>query len=203
MFTIWALRFNLHMPVRSVIGISNARDGRPWEIHQHTCKTYGQGSLFEGTVQTCVWMFNDGWQSVHDKLRAGTRSLVTKDSREGRKNHSGENRVVTISDLATRVPEVSKSLLHKIEALKIDGNDDLRSEVERWLKTETAHFYEEGLCRSLRHGMTNSWTPKWITSKGKLRYAGRVQSKIIKKYKAAYVFYIVLTFPARFGHTKR
>lgn len=67
-----------------------------------------------------------------------------------------ENRVVTISDLATRVPEVSKSLLHKIEGVKIDGKDDLRSEVGRWLKTETAHFYEEGLCRSLRHGMTNS-----------------------------------------------
>ncbi|PNF39521.1 Protein DJ-1alpha [Cryptotermes secundus] len=56
----------------------------------------------------------DGRQSVHDEKRSGWPSIITDDLVELVRERIMENRRVTIAELSSHVPQISRSLLHEI-----------------------------------------------------------------------------------------
>ena len=79
-------------------------------------------------------MFNEGREKVHDEARSGRPSLVNDDLVRKVNERVRDDRRFTISDL-------SLSLGGK----RFDDDDDLKNAVQKWLTSQTAAFYEEGI----------------------------------------------------------
>jgi hypothetical protein len=95
---------------------------------------YGNNAMSDGMVRKWVQMFNEGRQNVHDEVRSGHPSLVN-------------------DDLVRKVsPDLAPSDYHLFLHLKkflggkqFDDNDDLNDAVQKWLTSQAAAFYAEGI----------------------------------------------------------
>ena len=65
--------------ISSVIPFLNARNVLPSEIHHQICHVYGDNVKSDGMVRKWVWMFNEGWENIHDEVRSGRPSLANDD----------------------------------------------------------------------------------------------------------------------------
>jgi len=79
-------------------------------------------------------MFNEGRENVHDEARSGRPSLVNDDLVRKANERVRDDKPFTISDLSLHFPEISRTLLY-----------DLKDAVQKWLTSQAAAFYEEGI----------------------------------------------------------
>lgn len=100
--------------VRSVIKFLNAQSIVPIEIHHQLCWVYGPNVMSKQMVRRWCRQFSAGRQSVHDEKRSGRPSIITDDLVELVWEHIMENRRVTITELSSHVPQISRFLLHEI-----------------------------------------------------------------------------------------
>jgi len=71
---------------------------------------------------------------VHDEARSGHPSLVNDDLVRQFNKRVRDDRRSTISDLSLHFPQISRTLLY-----------DLKDAVQKWLTSQGATFYEEGV----------------------------------------------------------
>ena len=100
--------------VRSVIKFLNAQNIAPIEIHRQLCRVYGPNVMSKQMVRRWCRQFSAGRQSVHDEKRSGRPSIITDSLVELVRERIMENRRVTITELGSHVPQISRSLLHEI-----------------------------------------------------------------------------------------
>jgi len=98
----------------SVIRFLNARNVLPSEIHHQICQVYGDNVMSDGMVRKCVWMFNEGWENMHDEAWSGHPSLVNDDlvCKVNEREHDDGH--FKISDLSLHFPQISRALLYDI-----------------------------------------------------------------------------------------
>ena len=97
-----------------VIRFLNARNVLPSEIHHQICQVYGDNAMSDGMVRKWVWMFNEGWETVHNEARSGRPSLVNDDLVHKVNERVHDDRCFTISDLSLHFPQISRTLLYDI-----------------------------------------------------------------------------------------
>jgi len=95
--------------IRSVIRFLKARNVLSSEIHHQICQVYGDNAMSDGMGRKWVRMFNEGRENVHDEMRSGRPSLVSKVNERVR-----DDRCFTISDLSLHFPQISRTLLYDI-----------------------------------------------------------------------------------------
>ena len=71
---------------------------------------------------------------MHDEARSGRPSLVNDDLVRKVNERVRDDRCFTISDLSLHFPQISRTLLY-----------DLKDAVQKWLTSQVAAFYEEGM----------------------------------------------------------
>jgi len=71
---------------------------------------------------------------VHDEARSGRPSLVKDDLLRKVNERVRDDRRFTISDMSLHFPQISRTLLY-----------DLKDAVQKWLTSQAAAFYEEGI----------------------------------------------------------
>jgi len=79
-------------------------------------------------------MFDEGRENVHDEARSGRPSLVNDDLMRKVNEGVRDDRRFTIYDLSLHFPQISRTLLY-----------DLKDEVQKWLTSQAAALYEEGI----------------------------------------------------------
>ncbi|PNF35235.1 hypothetical protein B7P43_G06871 [Cryptotermes secundus] len=99
--------------VQSVIKFLNAQSRAPIEIRQ-LCWIYGPNVMSKQMVRHWCRQFSAGRQSVHDEKRSGWPSIITDDLVELVRERIMENHCVTIAELSSHVPQISRTLLHEI-----------------------------------------------------------------------------------------
>jgi len=120
--------------MRYVIRFLNARNVLPSEIHHQICQVYGDNGISDGMVRKWVRMFNEGRVNVHDEARSVRQSLVIGDLVRKVNERVRDDRRFTIFDLSLHFPQISRTLLY-----------DLKDAVQKWLTSQAAAFYEEGI----------------------------------------------------------
>ncbi|PNF26371.1 hypothetical protein B7P43_G17995 [Cryptotermes secundus] len=100
--------------VRSVIKFLNAQSIAPIEIDRQLRRVYGPNIMSKQMVHRWCRQFSAGRQSVHDEKHSGQPSIITDDLVELVRERIMENRRVTITELSSHVPQISRSLLHEI-----------------------------------------------------------------------------------------
>ena len=105
----------------------------PSEIHHQICQVYGDNAMSDGMVRKWVRVFNEGRENVQDEARSGRPSLVNGDLVRKVNERVHDERRVTIYDLSLHFPQILRTLLY-----------DLEDEVQKWLTSQAAAFYEEG-----------------------------------------------------------
>jgi len=120
--------------IQSVIRFFKARNVLPSEIHHQICQVYGDNAMSEGTVRKWVRMFNEGRENVHDEARSGRPSLVNDDLVCKVNERVPDDRCFTISDLSLHFPHISRAVLC-----------GLKDALQKWLTSQAAAFYEEGI----------------------------------------------------------
>jgi len=118
----------------SVIRFLSARNALPSEIRHQICQVYGDNAMSDGMVRKWVRMFNEGRENVHDEARNVRPSLVIGDLLRKVNERVRDDRRFTISDLSLHFPRISRTLLY-----------DLKDAVQKWLTSQAAAFYEEGI----------------------------------------------------------
>ena len=71
---------------------------------------------------------------MHDEAQSGRPSLVNDDLLHKINERVRDDRHFTISDLSLHFPQISRTLLY-----------DLKDAVQKWLTSQAATFYEEGV----------------------------------------------------------
>ena len=71
---------------------------------------------------------------MHDEARSGRPSLVKDDLLRKVNERVRDDRRFTISDMSLHFPQISRTLLY-----------DLKDAVQKWLTSQAAAFYEEGI----------------------------------------------------------
>jgi hypothetical protein len=112
----------------------NARNVLPSEICHQICQVYGDNAMSDGMVRKWVWMFNEGWQDMHDEAWSGCPSLVNDDLVCKVNERVRDDRHFTISDLSLHFHQISRTLLY-----------DLKDAVQKWITLQAAAFYMEGI----------------------------------------------------------
>ena len=127
----------------SVIRFLNARNELPCTIHHQICQVYGDNALSDGMVRKWVRMFNEGREKVHDNSRphsaAQTQDLITSFRWEQMDHPPVQPRFGTTW---------LSPLLHLkkfLDGKSFDDDDDLKDAVQKWLTSQAAAFYEEGI----------------------------------------------------------
>ena len=127
--------------IRSVIRFLNARSVLPSEIHHQTCQVYCDNAMIDG--MEWVRIFNAGQENVNDEVRIGRLSLVNDDLVRKVNERVRDDRRFTISDLSLII---TSSYIKKFLGCKrFDDDDDLKDAVQKWLTSQAAAFYEEGI----------------------------------------------------------
>jgi len=122
--------------IRSVIRFLNTRNVLPSEIHHQICQVFGDNAMSDGMVRKWVRMFNEGQEDVHDEVRNGRPSLVNDDLVRKANERVHDDRRFTISDLPLSLGS---------KRFDDDNDDDLKDAVQKWLTSQAAAFYEEGI----------------------------------------------------------
>ncbi|PNF25373.1 hypothetical protein B7P43_G10916 [Cryptotermes secundus] len=100
--------------VPSVIKFLNAQSIALIKIHCQLCQVYGPNVMSKQMVRCWCRQFSAGRQSVHDETHSGWPSIITDDLVELVREHIMENRRITIIELSSHVPQISRPLLHEI-----------------------------------------------------------------------------------------
>jgi len=95
---------------------------------------YGDNAMSYGMFRKLVRMFNEGRENLHDEALIGRPSLVSDDLVRKVNERVRDDRRFTISDLSMHFPQISRTLLY-----------DLKDAVQKWLTSQAAAFYEEGV----------------------------------------------------------
>jgi len=115
----------------------------PSEIHQQVCQVYGDNAMSDGMIRKLDRMFNKGRENVYHEARSGRPSLVNDDLVRKVNERVRDERRFTISDLSLQFPQISRTLIY-----------DLKDAVQKWLASQAAAFYEEGIQKLVpRYGM--------------------------------------------------
>ena len=115
--------------IRSVIRFLNAKNTKPVDIHRQICEVYGENAMSDSMVRRWVQQFNEGCDQVHDDERTGCPSLVNEELVRAVEEVLKENHRFTISDLSSKFPQISRSLLHEIVSEKLN----FRKLCARWV----------------------------------------------------------------------
>lgn len=115
--------------IRSVIRFLNAKNIKPVDIHRQICEVYGENTMSDSMVRRWVRQFNEGRDQVHDDERSGRPSLVNEELVRAVEEVVKENRRFTMTDLSTKFPQISRSLLHEIVSEKLN----FRKLCARWV----------------------------------------------------------------------
>jgi len=118
----------------SVIRFLNARNVLPSEIYHQICQVYCDNVMSDGMVRKWVRMFIEGRENVYDEARSGRPYLVNDDLVRKVNERVRDDRRFTIYDLSLHFPLISSTLLY-----------DLKDAVQKWLTSQAAAFYEEGI----------------------------------------------------------
>ncbi|KAJ4445411.1 hypothetical protein ANN_07216 [Periplaneta americana] len=100
--------------VRAVIRFLHAKSLNAAEIHRQLCVVYGPNVMSQRKVSSWCKQFSEGRTNVHDEERSGRPSIVSDDIIEQVTNKMCENRRLTISELTSHFPHISRSLIHEI-----------------------------------------------------------------------------------------
>ena len=95
---------------------------------------YGDNAMNDVMVRKWVRVFNEGRENMHDEVRSERPFLVTDDLMCKVNERVRDDRRFTISDLSLHFPQISRTLLY-----------DLKDAVQKWLTSQAATFYEEGI----------------------------------------------------------
>lgn len=115
--------------IRSVIRFLNAKNTKPVDIHRQICEVYGENAMSDSMIRRWVRQFNEGRDPVHDNERSGRSCLVNEELVRAVEELVKGNRRFTISDLSTKFPQISRSLLHEIVSKKLN----FRKLCARWV----------------------------------------------------------------------
>ena len=125
--------------IRSVIRFLNVRNVLRSEIHHQICQVYGDNAMSDSMVRKWVRMFSEGRENARPHSAAQTQDLITSFRCE-QMDHP-----LYSSDLA---PSGFHFFLHLKKFLggkRFDDDDDLKDAVQKWLTSQAAAFYEEGI----------------------------------------------------------
>ena len=113
------------------------------EIHHHICQVYGDNAMSDGMVRKWVRMFNEVRENVHDNARphsaAQTQDLITS-FRWKQMEHPPYTPNLGPSDF-----HLFLHLKKFLGGKRFDDDDDLKDAVQKWLTSQAAAFYEEGI----------------------------------------------------------
>jgi len=90
--------------------------------------------MSDGMVRKLVRMFNEGRENAYDEARSGHPSLVNDDLVRRFNERVRDDRRFIISDLSLPFPQLSRTLFY-----------GLKDAEQKWLPSQTAAFYEEGI----------------------------------------------------------
>ena len=103
----------------SVISLLLVENQKPFEIHWHLCKVYGNKVMCVGGLRQWCIMFKNDCTNFHDEERSGRPTILTDElvAKINEKIH--ENRRFTITEFLLEFPQISRSLLHEIVKEKL------------------------------------------------------------------------------------
>ena len=122
------LRVTAKCEVRAVIRFLNAKGTEPIEIHRQLTEVYGESCMDVKNVRKWCREFAAGRTEIHDEQRSG-RPSISDESVVNVEQLMREDRRITMDDLCTLVPEVSRSAVHRILREKLQ----YRKVCARWV----------------------------------------------------------------------
>ena len=108
------------------------------EIHRQLCDVYGEHTMISSMERRWVRLFNEGRENVHDDSRSGRPSVVNEDLVRAVEAKIRGNRWFTNTPLSLHLPQISRSLRHKIVS-------EVKEAVTTCFASQAASFYDEGI----------------------------------------------------------
>lgn len=112
------MRVTAKCEVRAVIRFLNAKGTEPIEIHRQLTEVYGESCMDVKNVRKWCREFAAGRTEIHDEQRSG-RPSISDETVVKVEQLMREDRRITLDDLCTLVPEVSRSAVHRILTEKL------------------------------------------------------------------------------------
>jgi transposase len=105
--------------IRGFICSLHAKNMSAAEIHCELCTVYGQNVMSEGTGRQWCRMFEGGQTNFHDEERSGRPSVVNDDLVQIVEQKICERRHFIISEVSREVPQILRTVLCEIIAVRI------------------------------------------------------------------------------------